>query len=316
MNQGPYGREPYALTAELRAQPCLKKLYQFDNYFQEIIIKTMDLKEFFSNTFFTVAIAISALIVSISYFRLVQGKLIQTYKRKKIDKIIANLFDHFIICGFGRVGRQIVEEFASEGIPFVVVDRRDYFSECFERKWPFILGDAAVDEGVLKKAGIDRAKGLIISVGQDADSVFIAVAAKSLNPNLFIVARASTKQAADKLRKVGVDRVALPYQIGGYHMATMAIRPAVVDFLDVIVDSKHSELQVEEILAKEGSKLIGKPLASYLSRKKTGAVVLAIKKESGESLINPTAEVIIERGDSLILMGTKEQLNRIGQEIK
>lgn len=234
-----------------------------------------------------------------------------------MDQKISGLKDHFILCGFGRVGQRVATELANEKVPFVIIERdKEKLTLADEKKWLYFLGDSATDESILLKAKIKEAKGIIIAVGDDANSVFITVSARAINPNLFIVARASTPEAEEKLKKLGVNRVAMPYQIGGYHMATMALRPSVVDFLDVMVDSKHNELQVEEMEITANSKIINEKLETYLSREKTGAAVLVIKKPNGNSVINPNAETIIEANDRLILMGSKDQLNTIGETIK
>jgi len=152
-------------------------------------------------------------------------------------------------------------------------------------------------------------------LGEDTDNLLLTLAARSLNPNLYIVSRCSFEENAAKLEKAGADRVAMPYQIGGYHMATMALRPAVVDFLDVIIDSKHDELQIEEVWVEEDSPLIGKPLTEYLSRKRTGATILAINRYDGTSVINPAGDEIIYSKDKLIIMGTKKQLETLAHSI-
>jgi voltage-gated potassium channel len=272
----------------------------------------MDLKGFFTSTFFTAAIAISATILVLVYTKMLHYTLKQALKRRLMEKKIKALKDHFIVCGFGRVGSQIAEELYHEEVPFVVTDRDPQkIKQCEEKGFLCILGDAAIGEEVLKKAQIDKAKCLIIAIGQDADVVFVAVTAKSLNPNLFIVARASTTETASKLEKLGVERIALPYQIGGYHMANMALRPGVVDFLDVIVDSKHQEMMVEELEVKPDSPFSGKPIDNHFNRGKTEAVILAIKKPDQSCIINPSPDIILRSGDKLILLGTKKEIEEI-----
>ncbi|MCX6807168.1 MAG: NAD-binding protein [Candidatus Berkelbacteria bacterium] len=229
-----------------------------------------------------------------------------------MEKQISNLKDHFIICGFGRVGMQIAEELYHEKVPFVVVDRDpEKIKKSIDKGWLGIIGDAAVGEDSLKKAQISRAKGLIIAIGEDADAVFVAVTAKSLRSDLFIIARASSTEVASKLEKVGVERVALPYQIGGYHMANMALRPEVVDFLDVVVDSKHREMVVEELNIGAGSKLDGAQVDNHFNRSKTGVVILAIKNPDKSCIINPTPDIILKQKDKLILLGTKEDVDQM-----
>lgn len=272
----------------------------------------MSFKEFFSNAFFTFLIAFSAFILVLIYLKMIQYRLIQVFKKRRMENQIKNLKDHFIICGFGRIGTQVAEEFHHENVPFIVTDRDPLkIKQCLEKGWLCILGDAAVGDETLKKAMIEKAKGIVIAIGQDADAVFTAVAAKSLNPNAFIVARASGPETASKLEKVGAERVALPYQIGGYHMANMALRPEVVDFLDVIVDSKHQELVVDEISIAPASRLAGKALGQYFDRKKSNVVVLAIKKADQSCIVNPTPDITLKSHDGLIVLGTKSDIEEI-----
>lgn len=277
----------------------------------------MNLKNFFTSTFFAAIIAISAILVVYTYFRIFHFRFSEEFKRRFMEKKIKNLKDHFIVCGFGRVGSQIAEELKEEKVPFVVIDRDpEKARRCQDEDFLSIQGDAAIGEETLKKAQIEKAKGLIIAIGQDADAVFVAVTAKSLNPQVFVVARASTRETASKLEKVGVERVALPYQIGGYHMAQLALRPGVVDFLDVIISSKHQEMVVEEIEVKPESILVNKELATYLSRKKANAIILAIKRPDQSCLLNPTSDVVLKTNDKLIFLGTKEQIEAVKKVVE
>jgi len=246
---------------------------------------------------------------------LFEGQLSERAKKKKMDKKIGKMEDHFIIAGYGRVGKQVAEELADEDVDFVVLDRNPVEIYTATKKGYVALEGDPIKEEVLKSAGIERAKSLIAALGDDTDNLFLVLTARSLNKELYIVSRASEEENVGKLEKAGADRVALPYQIGGYHMAAVALRPAVVDFLDVIVDGKHTELQVEEVNIDRGSKIIGHRIGEYLSRKKTGATVLAINKRDGRSKINPNGEEVIERDDQLIIMGRKEQLETIINEI-
>jgi len=233
-----------------------------------------------------------------------------------MEKTIQTLKDHFIVCGFGRVGSQVAEELFHERVPFVVTEREpSRVKKCQEKGYLCLLGDAAVGEEVLEKAGAKKAKCLIITVGTDAEALFIAVTAKSLNPELFIVARASSPEGASKLEKVGVERVALPYQIGGYHMANMALRPGVVDFLDIIVDTKHQEMVVEELEVQKNSPLFGTNVERHFNHNKNNqVVVLAIKKPDQSCIVNPGPDIILKDGDKLVLLGTKQSLIKVRSE--
>ncbi len=243
------------------------------------------------------------------------GEYKERRRIKKMNKKISELEGHYIVAGFGRVGKQVAQELADEGVDFVIVDRSPLeIKDAEKNNYLFIEGDP-IKEDVLVKAGIKKAKSLLAALGDDTDNLFLTLTAKSLNPNLYIVSRASEQENVSKLEKAGADKVSLPYQIGGFHMAAIALRPAVVDFLDVIIDGKHTELQVEEILIERGSPLIGQKISAAISREKTGTSVLAINKKDGKSSINPPGDEIIERDDQLILMGTKENLVSILKEL-
>lgn len=243
------------------------------------------------------------------------GEYNERRQKRKMDKKISELTGHYIVAGYGRVGHQVAEELADESVDFVVVDRNPLETYVAAQKnYKFVEGDP-IKEEVLIKAGIKKAKSLLAALGDDTDNLFLTLTAKSLNPNLYIVARASNEENVSKLEKAGADRVTLPYQIGGYHMAAVALRPAVVDFLDVIVDGKHTELQVEEIQVERGSELIGQRVSEALSRKKTGTTVLAINKKDGRSRINPSGDELIEREDQLIIMGTKDNLEKVLKDL-
>ncbi|MDD3481279.1 MAG: NAD-binding protein, partial [Patescibacteria group bacterium] len=219
------------------------------------------------------------------------------------------------VCGFGRVGRQVAQELAYEGVNFVIIDRNPKIvKEAMDKKFNAIEGDP-IKESVLARAGIKDAKSLISALGEDTDNLFLTLTARSLNKDIFIVSRASSQENVNKLKKAGADKVSMPYQIGGYHMAGIALRPAVVDFLDVISDGRHAELQIEELNIERGSTLIGQRIAETLSRKKAGVTVLAVNKANGTTRINPSGEEMIERDDQLILMGTKDQLEKLSKEI-
>ena len=219
---------------------------------------------------------------------------------------IAKLRGHFILCGFGRVGEEIARTFKGEGIPFVVIDNRP---ECIARVeqagYLYLQGDATSDE-VLKEVGIEQARGLVSAVGDDADNTYITLSARGLHPDLFIAARACSQEAEAKLRKAGANRVVSPHSIGGRRMAMLALRPAVVDFIDTVIHGRGRELQLEDVDIGGNSQLVGLPLK--VAQSKIGITVLAMRKKSGKLLANPPGEETIEGGDRLIVIGTKKRL--------
>jgi voltage-gated potassium channel len=242
---------------------------------------------------------------------IIEGELRGGWQRRRMNKKIASLQDHTIVCGFGRVGQQVAEEFARHGHDFVVTDREQArVDQALALGYLVVSGDAVHDD-VLQAAGVERAKVLVATVGNDTDNVFITLAARSFSPTLFIVARANREDTVSKLEKAGANRVAQPYQVGGYHMATMALQPAVVDFIDFISNAKSDEMRVEEMLIAAGSHLAGKPLGLFLSRKKTGTTVLVINRPHHVPIVNPDADEILHSGDKLLVMGTPEQLDAV-----
>lgn len=256
---------------------------------------------------------VSVIVYATSMFvrSIIEGEVSGSWKRKMVENKLRKLNDHIILCGFGRVGRQIAEELKTEKADVVVIDKDDKSDECSKNGLIFIKGDISASDDTLAKAGVEKAKTLIIAFGRDSDCLAGAVTAKALNPDLYIVARASDKQAEERLTRVGVNRVAMPSYIGGYHMATMALRPSVVDFIDLVIDSKHKELQVEEFLIEPTSPLVGKDVHEYFRDKKSGVVLLAVQRKNGDGFVRPAGGTQVKEGDRLILMGTINQLESL-----
>jgi voltage-gated potassium channel len=237
---------------------------------------------------------------------IIEGQLGTTLGRRRMQKNIAKLKDHFILCGYGRVGREIARIFAEEGVPFVVIDKaQDTIADIEKDGHPYVLADATSDE-VLKEAGIERARGLVIVVGDDADSLYITLSARGLRPDLFIEARAITSSAEAKLKKAGADRIISPYSLGARRMAELALRPAVVDFIDTVIQRRGRELQLENIAIDSESALADLTVEEV--RRRTKAAILAISKKSGKLVTNPEGAETIQAGDRLISLGTREQL--------
>jgi voltage-gated potassium channel len=277
-----------------------------DSVAQQILTLTLIVGSYF----------VLAYIVKGSAEYLFEGQFSENRRKKRMAKKILEMEDHYIVAGYGRVGRQVAQELSDEGVDFVVVDRSaTEINEAENKGYIGVVGDP-IKEETLEAAGVKKAKSVLAALGTDTDNLFLVLTAKSLNPDLYIVARASEEESVSKLEKAGADRVALPYQIGGYHMAAVALRPAVVDFLDVIVDGKHTEMQIEEIHAERGSKMVGGKIVEYFSRKKNGITVLAINHPDGTSLINPGGNEIITRDDQLIVMGAKSELEATLKELE
>ncbi len=236
---------------------------------------------------------------------IVEGKLGLTRRRRQMKA----KKDHFILCGYGRVGKEIAHTFSEEGIPFVIVDnRQDNFATAKEQGYLCLLGDATSDK-VLIEAGIERARGLVAAMGSDVENTYITLSARGLRPNLFILARASNKEAETKLKRAGADRVVSPSRIGARRMAMLALRPAVADFIDSVTYRRGQELLMENIIVDSKSPLAGLTIEAIHKQVKT--VTLAISKKSGKLLANPPNDATIEVGDRLIIMGTPKELTAL-----
>jgi voltage-gated potassium channel len=244
---------------------------------------------------------------------IIEGNLGTVWERRKMQNKIAKLKEHFILCGFGRVGEEIARTFHEEEADFIVIDNR---SECISRlektDYIYLEGDATQDD-VLKSAGIERARGLIAAVGTDTDNTYITLSARGLCPDIYIEARASSTEAVTKLERSGANRVILPHAIGGNRMAMLALRPAVVDFIDNVIYSRGREMRLENVDITENSKLIGLTIKEV--RDKTRVSVLAVQKKGGALTPNPTGEGVVEGGDNLIVIGTKAQLSSLEEAL-
>ncbi len=239
----------------------------------------------------------------------IEGRLGIARRRRQMKAKIAKLKDHFILCGYGRVGEEIARTFSEEGVPFVVIDSRpDNIALAEEQGYLCLLGDATSDK-VLLEAGIERARALVASVGSDVDNTYVVLSARGLCPDLFIAARASAREAEAKLKMAGANRIVAPNSIGARRMALLAIRPTVADFIDTVSFRRGRELQMENIIVPDSSQLVGQTVASI--RQHSRANILAINRKSGKLLTNPADEEPIELGDRLIIMGTAEQLTAL-----
>jgi len=223
-----------------------------------------------------------------------------------MQRNIAKLKNHFILCGYGRVGREIAHIFAEEGTPFVVIDKdKDSIADAEKDGYLYTIADATSDE-TLKEAGIERARGLIVAIGNDADSIYTTLSARGLRSDLIIEARASDSSVESKLKKAGANRIISPYRLGARRMAALALRPTVVDFIDTVIRSRGRELQMENIAVGDDSALIGRTVGEI--RHHTKAYALAINRKDGKLVVNPSPEEAIEGGDRLTTLGTREQL--------
>ena len=239
---------------------------------------------------------------------LLEGRLGTTLWRRRMKNRIANLKDHFILCGYGRVGQEIGRMLAAEGADFVVIDRdKDAIARAEMDRRMHILADAA-DETVLKEAGIERARGLIVALGSDADSTYVTLTARQLEPHLFIESRISTPEAEAKLRCAGANQIISPYSLGARRMAMLALQPDVVNFIDTIA-YRGDKLHLELLTVTAGSPLDGQTIGQV--RKNNKAAILTLTKKQEKLIANPPDEETIEAGDKLITLGTREELRTL-----
>ncbi len=235
-----------------------------------------------------------------------EGQLRKILGRKKLESRINKLNNHYIICGFGRIGHLICREFQARPLPFVVVEKDPQLIDRINREgYMYVDGDATDDE-TLQAAGIDVAKGLITAVTSDTDNVYITLTARGLNPKLFILARSGEEGSEKKLMRAGASKVISPYTIGANRMAQAILRPSVVDFIEIATASENLELQIEEIVISAGSVLTGKSLVNSGIRQSMGIIIVGIKQVDGHMIFNPPPDKVIEPNSILITLG--EQL--------
>jgi voltage-gated potassium channel len=237
----------------------------------------------------------------------VTGALAERRRRRAIER----LENHYIICGFGRVGRRVAAEFREAGVRYVVLDfSEDAIEEARERDELFIEGNGIEDED-LRAAGLDHAVGLVASADSDADNLYIALSARSARPDLLIVARASDEDAAKKLRLAGADRVVQPYSTAGKEMAKLVLRPQVAAFLDVASAAGGPEFQFEEIEVKVESERAGSSIRDLRVREHTGAMIIGLRKHDGTFDTTPSPDSVFDVGDVMIGVGTPEELRAL-----
>lgn len=239
---------------------------------------------------------------------IIESRVHPRVQEKRRARMIDRLTDHFILCGAGRIGLIIAEEFRRQRVPFVVIDRDpDAVHAVVER------GDLAVEadasrEGILERLRIDTARGLIAALGSDAENVYTIMTARGLRPGLFIIARADSDDARRNMLRAGADRVVSPYQIGAVQMAQTALRPAVVDFVELATSSEHLELTMEQVGIGAGSELAARTILEANLRQRFGAIVVGIRRGDGQMEFNPAPDAVMQAGDQLVVLGRPDEL--------
>ncbi len=240
----------------------------------------------------------------------VSGQLARILRRRRMDIRIGQLDGHYVVCAYGRVGRAVAEELARHGLPFVVIEPLERLAATLEEQSaPYIAGDPTAEE-VLRRAGIDRARGLVCAVDNDAANVYITLTARALNPDLVIVARASNPESVDKLQWAGADQIVSPYALSGRRMAFLAQHPEVVDFLDLM--SIVPDLRLEQVVVRSGSVLDGTTVGEA-SAAHEAVTILAVKPASGEPIAHPSPEVRLGEDDRVVVLGPLGALDAMGR---
>ena len=246
----------------------------------------------------------------------VEGELQHFLGRRKLRKHISGLKNHYIVCGFGRIGRIICEELAVAGIPFVVIEQNpEKSAELGKNKYLYLNLDATSEE-TLREAGIMTAKGLVAAVRSDANNIFITLTAKDLRPDIFVLSRTSDTNHERKLLKAGATRVVAPYQIGGRRMAQVLKSPTVIDFIDTALTNTSLDLAIEEALISPDSKYAGLSLVESNIRRDFGIIMIALKKSSGRMVFNPLPAERMAGGDVAVVIGKREELERLRHQLE
>jgi len=244
----------------------------------------------------------------------VEGGLPKRLQRRRQARMLEAISDHFIICGYGRIGSIVAHQLRRQEVPCVVIERDpERLQAAIDDGLLAVEADAS-REDVLTRVGVERARGLIAAVGTDAENVYAVLSARVLRPDLFIVGRAETEDATIKLKRAGADRVISPYQIGAMQMAQTALRPAVVDFVELATSSDNLELAMEEIGVAPSSSLVNRSLIDANLRQRFGVIVVGIQRQGGRMEFNPEPEVAIRAGDKLVVLGRPDTLKRLETE--
>ena len=262
---------------------------------------------------FLIVFGVTAMFVSVGAMTqaIIELELQGRFGERRKKRMIQQLHDHFIVCGYGRVGRNASLEFQRTGAPFLVIDRDDErVTKAMTAGMLAVVADATQDDS-LREAGVLRAKGLIAALPSDAENLFIILSAKALNPQLTVVTRASEEEAGEKLRRAGADTVLTPFSMAGRQLADVLLRPQVVEFMDFARSNIGTEVVMEQVRVTPRTEVTAKTFGELLELRRSGVIVLAIRKHDGETTFNPPPEFAISAGDVLIVMGERANLQRL-----
>ncbi|MBO1072675.1 MAG: potassium channel protein [Dolichospermum sp. DEX189] len=268
---------------------------------------------------FTIALILMG-VVNLGYIvnrftaAVIEGYFLEGIRLRQQRRLMESLSGHYIICGFSRTGRQIAKEFQAEAVSFVIIDSElESVQKAQEIGYIVFQGDATLDDTLLK-VGITKAICIVAALPSDAENLYTVLSAKTLNPDIRAIARASTEEAVQKLQRGGADAVISPYITGGKRMAAAALRPQILDFVDGMLSGTDRQLYMEEfLLDSDRCPFVGQSLQRAKLRSQSGALVLAIRRLDGKLIGGPTGDTVLMSGDTLICMGTAEQLRDLNQ---
>lgn len=231
--------------------------------------------------------------------------------RRRMERELAKLSNHYIICGAGRVGRTVTRQLLARGQSCVIIEKDPARARWAENeKIPVIIGNASSEEN-LRKARIEHARGFVAAVSSDAENLYIVLTARGFSPDLKIIARASEEEATSKLLRAGATQVLSPYYFIGHRIAQLLLRPNVLDFIDTAIGAERLDIEIGEVQVREGSRLVGKSFADSAIRQQAGVIVLAVKGAEGAMTFNPAPDAVIHAGDCLIVIGGDDQLKKV-----
>jgi voltage-gated potassium channel len=247
---------------------------------------------------------------------IIELELTGYFPKRRVKRMIAKLNDHYIVCGFGRVGRAAAAELQRAGVPFIILDRSEAKVErAMHDHMLAALGDSTFDNN-LRDVGIERARGLVAALATDADNLFLVLSAKSLNPKLHVASRVIEEEAEQKFRRAGADAVFMPYNMAGSRLAQSILRPHVVEFLELATAESELKVSIEQVKVGSHSELIDKSIRQIQLRKQVGVIVLAVRRADGQMVFNPDPDTVIQAGDFLIAMGSDQQLRDLNSLVE
>ncbi|MBF0225504.1 MAG: potassium channel protein [Desulfobacterales bacterium] len=260
------------------------------------------------------------LFAGVSFFMYIAGGVVQfmleghiqnMLGRRKLDKVIGKLKNHYIVCGYGRIGRVLCGKLVAKPIDIVVIDKNEELVEIMKEDGVTYIIDDSLHESTLIRAGIHKAKALIAVLSTDAENVFLVLTARQLNPDIYIMARSSNNETKSKLIAAGATSVESPYDIGAISMAQRVLRPTVTNFLDMAFTDNRKEILMEEIAINAKSSLINLNLKNSGIRQTFNLIIIAIKKSNGDMLFNPSYEYVLSDGDTVIAVGEASNLLKL-----